>query len=992
MPGREVGGTTETLVTISRPRSVAAGSMTALLNELVTAGEPPLPGEGEPQPGERIGRFEVLRETGRGGFGVVYEARDETLGRLVALKLLKPGRRRRELGARWLVEEAEAAAQLQHPNIVALHDLGSHRGNPYLVLELLRGETLADRLHRGPLTMERALDVATQVARALAHAHGRGVLHRDLKPGNVFLCEDGTAKLLDFGLSRLIGAAGSKSGGTPAYMAPEQWRSEGEDARADVFALGVLLHHAIAGEPPWAVRDGRSAVLDAGPTPRLSGVARDVADLVKRMIEPDPVQRPQNGAVALEALRALGSRSRRRRAWKVAGAVLLAVVGLLGAGAWWGAGRAGSAPAEPVRVAVADVVNETGEPELDALSGLLITSLEQSGRLAVLTRGRMLDLHRQTGGNGERIDEAAAREVGRRAGIKALMLATVQRFGDLYSIEMRALDPEKDEYLFTAKADGRGKESIPGLVDRVSESARLRLKEARAEIAASFVPAESVTANLEAYRHYFKGLELAARYDFEATREFRRALELDPGFVLARHELLMIMRVSGDPEPKVRAVLEEVARDRDRLPAKERALHDAYAAFARGEWDAARSQLRDVASRYPEEKWVLALAGWVLGWELGDWSEALTLYERAFDLDPDFEVVTTELIELIAIGRGTQEALKFAGARVAAHPTSPRAWSCLWEASAFVGDFPGMEAASRRIVELEPAGWWGKWGAENVAFAKYLQDDYAGARAWLDREQELGSSRESVRGVRGRVEALERDVALNRAMLLVAEGRFREANETLDGLATAVHDSWTEVPWIRHRSASLLAGIAPGERFRREARRCVAEERFCAARLAPVAAAAGDMTLTRELLGAGSRSPWRDDFSREIAAVYDLSRRDAAGALAGLAAMKRSPYDGAVIEYVRASVCFEAGDHACAVEAYRRYSRRSGLLAKSGAWRAWAYPQALYREAVSLDRLGRTSEARARVEHLLRLWKNADPDLPLLHDANTLRARLASAR
>ncbi|MGC4001190.1 MAG: serine/threonine-protein kinase [Anaeromyxobacter sp.] len=244
---------------------VHPGAMTALLDELARAPEV-APQELRPlRPGETVGRFEILREIGRGGFGVVYEARDGGLGRLVALKTIQP---RRGVDAAMLGAEAEAAAQLQHPNIVTIHDLGTDGARAWMVLELLRGETLQERLRHGPMTPAEALRTSLGVARGLAHAHRAGIVHRDLKTANVFLTEDGSAKILDFGLSRMFGSAGLE-GGTPGYMAPEQARGEPQDARTDVFAAAVMTWEMLTGARPYPVVDGRNTVLDAAHPPRL---------------------------------------------------------------------------------------------------------------------------------------------------------------------------------------------------------------------------------------------------------------------------------------------------------------------------------------------------------------------------------------------------------------------------------------------------------------------------------------------------------------------------------------------------------------------------------------------------------------------------------------------------------------------------------------------------------------------------------------------------
>jgi serine/threonine protein kinase len=227
------------------PTGVKPGALTALLQEVAAT---PEKREEDPlslQPGIVIGRFEIIRELGRGGFGVVYEARDRDLGRHVALKIVRPGKVAEEEGK--VVREAEAIARLSHPNLITLHDVGRSEHGPYLVFEFLRGMTLEERMRDGPLPVQEAVHVATEVARGLAHAHAEGVIHRDLKPANVFVTNRGEVKVLDFGMAHAFGRR-RLSGGTPAYMAPEQWEDEPEDERTDVFALGVMLYRMLSGE------------------------------------------------------------------------------------------------------------------------------------------------------------------------------------------------------------------------------------------------------------------------------------------------------------------------------------------------------------------------------------------------------------------------------------------------------------------------------------------------------------------------------------------------------------------------------------------------------------------------------------------------------------------------------------------------------------------------------------------------------------------------
>jgi tetratricopeptide (TPR) repeat protein len=232
---------------------------------------------------------------------VVWEARDPLLGRSVAFKAVRGGDHLR-LREERLQQEAEAAARLAHPNIVTLHDMGRSPHGPYLVMELLRGQSLAQRLEAGPLPAREALRVGVEVARALGHAHANGVVHRDLKPANVFLCADGQVKVLDFGLSLVFGRDAA-AGGTAGYMAPEQWRGDSGDGRTDLFALGVLLHLLLAGRLPFPPDQapGRSGAAEAPSVPEAPGTGA----LVARLLELAPDRRPSSAAEVAAALTAI---------------------------------------------------------------------------------------------------------------------------------------------------------------------------------------------------------------------------------------------------------------------------------------------------------------------------------------------------------------------------------------------------------------------------------------------------------------------------------------------------------------------------------------------------------------------------------------------------------------------------------------------------------------------------------------------------------------
>ncbi|MGE5434887.1 MAG: protein kinase domain-containing protein, partial [Candidatus Doudnabacteria bacterium] len=393
---------------------VAPGAMSALLREIATTPAAELP-RAWPRalgPGSVVGRFELLRELGRGGFGVVYEARDRTLGRLVAFKAVRPGPRAADLKRQeWLWHEAEAAAQLSHPNIVTLYDVGTSELGPYLVFELLHGETLAHRLERGTLPFEEALPLAISLARGLAYAHAAGVLHRDLKPANVFLAEEGSAKILDFGLAHVFGTSTLSGGGTPSFMAPEQWRGGPEDARIDVFGFGAVLFAALTGRPPYELREGRTAALDGAPAPRPSrdGVPAAFAGLVQRCLASDPERRPSDGRAILQELLSLdrsAAPSRKAFRWAV-GAVAAALAAGAALGAWHVGRRApgGENPLANARVQKltdfdgveqAAAISRDGrfvafQSDRDGPMDVWVTQLG-SGRFVNLTRGAVREM------------------------------------------------------------------------------------------------------------------------------------------------------------------------------------------------------------------------------------------------------------------------------------------------------------------------------------------------------------------------------------------------------------------------------------------------------------------------------------------------------------------------------------------------------------------------------------------------------------------------
>ena len=271
------------------------------------------------QPGERLGAYTILRLLGAGGAGEVWRARDERLGRDVAIKVLLPHFSGDAERLRRFADEARTAGALNHSNILTVYDVGEHRGTPFLVSECLEGESLRQRLGAGPLRTTDAVGVTIGIARGLAAAHARQIVHRDLKPENTFIRSDGVVKILDFGLAKLqmslegvpADASRTLTGvivGTAGYMAPEQIRGEHVDARADLFALGVMLYEMLAGRHPFrrsSTFETLHAVLTVDPpdVPSLNpDVPATLGRIVMRLIEKAPEARFQSALDLVWAL------------------------------------------------------------------------------------------------------------------------------------------------------------------------------------------------------------------------------------------------------------------------------------------------------------------------------------------------------------------------------------------------------------------------------------------------------------------------------------------------------------------------------------------------------------------------------------------------------------------------------------------------------------------------------------------------------------------
>ncbi len=487
------------------------------------------------EPGARLGRYVVVEHLGEGGVGVVYRATDPRLERDVALKLLKRGPGGPDDRLR---VEARALSRLIHPNIATLFDLDRDGERDYLVMEFVPGQTLARLLEDGPLPEARARAIAIEVAEALAAAHELGLVHRDLKPGNVIVTPRGRCKVLDFGLARLEAGtvdstmptrSGEQGGlaGTLPYLAPEQVRAGTSDARSDLWALGVLLFEMSGGTRPFAAGDP-AALLYAiahSPAPSLAALRPELSQrfvaVVERLLEKDPARRFPDAPAALRALRALGA---------AAGAP---------AGAGGGAPVAAPAPAggtpaaEPPAIrslVVLPLANRSGDPAqeffADGMTDALITDRAQISALRVISRTSAMRF---------KASDRPLPEIARELRVDAVVEGSALLVGGRVRLTAQLVEAAGDRMLWARSYER-------DLTDVLSLQRELASAIA-GEIRVRVTPAEGARlrpkgpVNPAAHVAYLRGRYLWNRWSRESFLEsfacYEEALRADPGYALA---------------------------------------------------------------------------------------------------------------------------------------------------------------------------------------------------------------------------------------------------------------------------------------------------------------------------------------------------------------------------------------------------------------------------------------------------------------------------
>jgi serine/threonine-protein kinase len=620
-------------------------------------------------------RYVLERELGHGGMATVYLARDLRHDRPVAFKVLHQ-ELAATLGPERFLREIRTAARLQHPHILSVHDSGETAGLLWFTMPYVEGESLRGRLTRErQLPLGEALRITREAAQALRYAHDHGVIHRDIKPDNLLLTEDGSTLVADFGIARALALGEDRltetglAIGTPAYMSPEQASGSTDlDGRSDVYSLGCVLYEMLAGEPPFSGPTPQAIMAKrlATSPPSLSvlrrGIPASIVAAVDRALATVPADRFSSVSDFAQSLAADAApppvRRRRIPVPLLAAVPLFAIVylgvrlsGLLGESSLVAEGVL--APRDQlVLTAFVDKANDSSLAA--AVTEAFRVDFAQSRLVGLASPDRVLQtLRLMERPDTTRMTPALGREVALRTGLKAVLSGEVTRLGDGYMISAQVVGADSGQVLAAHRETASGASEIIPAVDRLSRNLRRAIGESLRGVSAG-APLEAVTTgSLAALKWYSQGARLSdVGHYAEAIPLYERAVQVDTAFAMAWRAIgVDLWNLGREPARQAEAITRAYTL-RDRLTERERYGAEAqYFEWVLGDRARARAAYQALLAIHPDDSAALTNLG-LLTWFDGDYELAAELAARAIESDPHQQAPYTNLVDAqVTLGR-----------------------------------------------------------------------------------------------------------------------------------------------------------------------------------------------------------------------------------------------------------------------------------------------------------------------------------------------------
>jgi len=642
--------------------------------------------------GKTLSHYRILDKLGEGGMGVVYKAEDTRLKRTVALKLLP-----RELtldpdAKERFSREAQAASGLDHPNICTIHEIDeTEDGQMFMCMACYSGETLRQKIQRGPLPLEEALDVATQIAEGLKEAHQRGIIHRDIKPANVMVTPDGRVKIMDFGLAKLAGQPKltriGSTVGTVAYMSPEQARGLEVDHRTDIWSFGAVLYEMLTGSMPFKGTHEQTvihSILNDEPEP-VANLRADVPvqliSIVKRALAPLPGSRYCDMEVVLRDLRGIGE-------VEDPSAATVEI----------------RTSKSPPSIAVLPFSNMSTDPEqeyfCDGMAEEIINALVQVKGVHVVARTSAFAFK-------NRCEDI--RDIGKTLNVETVLEGSVRKAGSRLRITAQLIKVEDGYHLWSERYD-RELEDVFAIQDEIARSIVEALEVKLSGREESVLKARP-TENMDAYQAYLRGLEYAGRPDYSeedfrlAVQMFERAMDLDPEFALAHTGLSIAysaLYFHGHDRTEASPTLAKAAADRalelqPTLPEAHLAL-GYYHYWCRQDFSQALAEFAIAERDLHDDARILAVVAAILKRQ-GKMDQTVEHYKRAFELSPQDASLPHEIGCALMTIRDYSQAELYYDRSIALAPDQTLAYICAaWNHWLWKGDMDG----ARRTLEAIP--------------------------------------------------------------------------------------------------------------------------------------------------------------------------------------------------------------------------------------------------------------------------------------------------